>query len=165
MIFLQLKEQLNLLSDLLSTIEDEHYLFPIVHLDNATIGQHTRHIIELLNCALEGKKTGVVDYINRVRDLSIEKNRRLALGMLRQLSGLLHEEDVALSLIAGEDCKSEIVKVKTTFHREIVYNTEHTVHHMALIKVAMLELNLPITDHRFGYASSTLQYKASLSNT
>ena len=51
-------------------------------------------------------------------------------------------------------------KVSTTYFREIVYNTEHTIHHLALIKVALLEMNLQLVDENFGMAYSTLKFKA-----
>jgi len=54
------------------------------------------------------------------------------------------------------------VKVDTTFNRELLYAIEHTVHHMAIIKIGML-LNYPnvTVPENFGVAESTIQYKTS----
>jgi hypothetical protein len=51
-------------------------------------------------------------------------------------------------------------KVSTTYHREIVYNTEHIIHHLALIKVALIEMKLNIVDENFGMAYATIKYNA-----
>ncbi len=163
LIFSELKEQLMQLSEVLSKIEDEQYVRPIVHLGGSTIGQHTRHIIELLNCALKGKSEGVVDYVNRTRDLSLENDRSKALASIALLTPMLKGEDVSLNLITTLQNDAEQSMVQTTFFREIVYNAEHATHHLALIKVALIEMELQIFDDRFGYAYSTLQYKASFS--
>ena len=53
-------------------------------------------------------------------------------------------------------------EVFTTYYREIVYNTEHTVHHLALIKVALIEMKLNIVDKKFGMAGSTIKYKRAM---
>jgi len=162
MIFLQLQEQLQQLNGTLSQIDDQAYCSPVHHLGGATIGQHTRHIIELLNCALEGKKTGTVDYINRLRDLSLENDRKKAMAVLDQLIASVHGDDETLHFNATSTNTANKTIVSTTFYREIVYNTEHTTHHLALIKVALIELKLFVFNESFGFADATLQYKASL---
>jgi len=162
MIFQQLEEQLMQLSNVLSKIDDKQYCRPIVHLGGSTIGQHTRHIIELLNCALVGKRIGSVDYINRSRDLSLENDRDKALVVLEHLCASLQGEDDSLQFVTSDTNESAGTNVQTTFFREIVYNTEHATHHLALIKVALIEMELQIFVDSFGYAYSTLQYKAKL---
>ena len=162
MIFIQLQEQLQQLSATLSQIDDQPYCTPVKHLSGATIGQHTRHIIELLNCALEGKKTGTIDYINRLRDLTLESDRKKAMAVLNELITMVDGDDETLYFNAGSTSAANKTIVTTTFYREIVYNTEHTTHHLALIKVALIELNLFVFNENFGVADSTIQYKASL---
>ena len=48
--------------------------------------------------------------------------------------------------------------VRTTYFREIVYNTEHAIHHLALIRVALREMKLDIVGDEFGMAYSTIKY-------
>lgn len=163
MIFLQIKEQLQMLNDVLLKLDDEQFIQPIKHLNGATVGQHSRHIIELLNCALQAKKTGVVDYVNRTRNLLLETDRSLAVQLLQQLLLLEETEDSRLVLqtnVAPAD--TDTTCVSTTFYREIVYNTEHITHHLALIKVALIELDIHINNPSFGYAYATLQYQQQL---
>jgi hypothetical protein len=162
MIFKQLIQQLNYLSALVAKLDDRQYTLKIEHLGKASIGGHTRHIIELLQCVLNGYVSGEVDYINRVRDLSIEKDRNLAINTIVEIKNSLNKQDRYLSL-ATEDIDGGISsKIVTTYFREVVYNTEHTIHHLALIKVALLEMKLDLVCENFGMAYSTLKFKATL---
>jgi hypothetical protein len=158
MIFLQLKQQLNALNDLISKLNDVQYSQKIAHLGNASIGGHTRHIIELLLCATDGFSSGEVDYINRKRNMELENSRMIAQNSIQSLSIKISKTDKKLELII-EDGENV---VNTTYYREIVYNTEHTIHHLALIKVALIEMNLDLVDENFGMAYSTIRFKASL---
>jgi hypothetical protein len=50
------------LSETLHQLQDEEYSQPSRILFDATIGQHTRHIIELFLCLEQGYESGVVNY-------------------------------------------------------------------------------------------------------
>jgi hypothetical protein len=158
MIFIQLSEQLQSLTKLLLSLDNEQYNKKIEHLGNASIGGHTRHIIELLQCAINGYQSGEVDYVNRSRNILLETDRAFAQLTLRQLDDTVRLSDKELALITEQ----KSLNVTTTYFREIVYNTEHTIHHLALIKVAIIEMKLKIVDNNFGMAYSTIKYKASL---
>lgn len=162
MIFLQLKQQLNALSDLISELNDEQYSQKIAHLGNASIGGHTRHIIELLLCAIDGFSTGTVDYINRKRNMELENSRITAQNSIQRLIAKISKTDKKLVLFMEEEENIIGNIVTTTYYREIIYNTEHTIHHLALIKVALIEMNLDLVDENFGMAYSTIRFKASL---
>ena len=163
MIFLQLSQQLQSLSNLLLNLTDEQFNKKVPHLGNSSIGGHTRHVIELLQCAMDGYSTGVVDYVNRKRDLLLETDRQLALSVLKQMDALMKMPDRHLNLVVEQiDSAMELTNVATSYYREVVYNTEHTIHHLALIKVAIIDMKLDIIDHDFGMAYSTIKYKASL---
>lgn len=162
MIFLQINQQLEALYNLINGLSDDHYCYHSTHLAQSSIGQHTRHIIELMQCAIDGRASGTVDYINRSRNLDLQCDRHLALDTIRSLQNKLVSEDRMLSMVIDKsiDVPSQIVS--TTYYREIVYNTEHTIHHLALIKVALIELNLDLVDDNFGMAYATIQYKSQL---
>lgn len=162
MIFIQLKEQLESLKNLLLNLSIEQYKYPSKHLGNATIGGHTRHIIELLQCAVSANKTGMpVDYVNRKRDLNLEYNLALAREVLMDLTDNCESEDSPLQIKTDQSN----VLVNSSYHREILYNLEHIIHHFALIKVALIEQNIPLTNENFGIAYSTISYKKSLANS
>jgi len=155
MIFCQLTGQLHSLSKLLVLLNNKQYNQKVIHLGNASIGGHTRHIIELLKCVLDGYYTGTVDYINRQRNLSLETDRKLALQQLHLISLQIIQPDKQMHLVTESDA---VNFVSTSFYREVVYNAEHTVHHLALIKVALREMNLNFTGDDFGMAPSTIRY-------
>ena len=160
MIFLQLTEQLALLKALLLQLNKEQFNKKIIYLGNASIGGHTRHIIELLQCVMNGYDNGIVDYVNRVRDLSLETNSLPAIKKLDQLIATIIQPDKQLLLVTDCNAEAKTNFAGTTFYREIIYNTEHTIHHLALIRVALREMELPVVDDNFGMAHSTTKFLA-----
>jgi hypothetical protein len=163
MVFIQLAGQLNSLSNLLILLNDRQYIETSDFLGGASIGGHTRHIIELLKCATDGYHSGHVDYLNRVRNLSLETNRIMAIQELENLQNQMIRKDKALMLEIERDESGLEVTVNTTYFRELVYNTEHTIHHLALIRVALREMKLDIVGEDFGVAHSTIRYRMSQS--
>jgi len=162
-IFFQLSQQLQYLSKLLAAINYEQYTQKIEHLGNSTIGSHTRHIIELLQCAINGYRMAEIDYINRCRNLQLETDMMLAQSTIQQIQNEVNKTDKQLRLVVDKlEDESEPLPVITTYFREILYNSEHIIHHLALIKVAIIEMKLPIVEEHFGMAYSTIHYKASL---
>lgn len=165
MILTQLSHQLNSLNGLIGKLTNEQYQQKIQHLSNVSIGEHTRHIIELLQCAITGYRTGEVDYVNRQRNPELENNTHAAVAELQRLLSEMGREDKQLSITVEHRSVTGHLPVFTTYFREIIYNTEHAVHHLALIKVALLEMKLDLVNSNFGMAESTIKYKASLSIT
>ena len=159
MIFKQLTQQLESLRSLIYSLSDVQYTINISHLTNTSIGAHTRHIIELLKCAIDGYTDGEIDYINRKRNLSLETDRALAIGTLQELENDITKADKSLLMVTEKSDNIFEIIVTTTYFREIVYNTEHAIHHLALIKVGLIELNLNMVSPEFGMAYSTIKYK------
>ncbi len=162
MIFQQLSEQLQALVHLILKLSPEEYTQKIAHLGNVSIGSHTRHIIELLQCTLKGYDTRQIDYFNRVRNLELENNQTFAIHTLQAVQIEINRPDKYLSMLAEEEESSEALGVMTTYFREIVYNTEHTIHHLALIRVALIEMDLDLVADEFGMAYSTIKFKNTL---
>lgn len=157
-ILLQLNHQLNHLKALLRKLNIEQYTYKSKYLANATIGGHTRHIIELLQCAVNGYSNNFIDYVNRSRNLVLEYDMNEALLAMEKLSSIAHLSDKAVTLFCEDD-----TTIITTFYRELVYNVEHIIHHLALIKVSLVELEaVYLIDENFGYAYSTITYKQQL---
>jgi hypothetical protein len=146
-------------------LNDKQYNQKIAFLGNASIGGHTRHIIELLKCATDGYHTGTVDYLNRVRNLAIEADKSAAMQELSLMANQLIQPDKKMKLIIESGEESVANYVTTTYFREIVYNAEHAIHHLALIRVALRELKLEIVGDDFGMAYSTIKYLATQNKT
>jgi hypothetical protein len=148
------------LSASLEQLTDSQYTHASVTLSNATIGQHVRHIIEMYTCLEEGYECGIVNYEHRKRDANIEKEKSLALALLTKIVEGLHKENKTLVLKAAYNISSdEVIDFDTNYYREIAYNLEHTIHHMALIKVGIREISDISIPEGFGVASSTIKFR------
>ncbi len=127
---------------------------------NASIGQHVRHIIELYIELNNGYENGVVNYELRKRSIQIETDRLFASDQLGILAKSLNKVDKLLLLETDYSLNNlSTIQVQTNYFRELIYNLEHTVHHMALIRVALLSFNLIKVADDFGIAISTIKYK------
>jgi hypothetical protein len=146
------------LSQSLSQLNNEQYTRPSVILFNATIGQHVRHIIELFTCLETGYETGVVNYEKRKRDHLIENDKELASILLQRIYANLDRPNKNLLLQSGfDEHSSETVITVTNYHREIIYNLEHAVHHMAMIRIGINEVSSIKVSAEFGVATSTIK--------
>jgi hypothetical protein len=161
---MQLKHPiLHLLSQLQQVLErltDAQYTTPVDVLSKATIGQHVRHVVEFFLELNKGYLLGTVNYDERKRDLLIETNRQVAIRMIAEISHSVSRPDKELLLIAdlAADGEEPLI-VSTNYFRELIYNLEHTVHHMALLRVGIGSVSGIILPERFGVALSTLQYR------
>ena len=125
-------------------------------LGGASIGQHIRHIIELVQGMVQGYAKGVIHYDERKRDERIECDGHFARGQVLELMESVCLPDKELLLKQSLDG----AMIRTFYSREVLYNTEHAIHHMALIRVALREMDLDVVDEDFGLASSTIEYKS-----
>jgi hypothetical protein len=87
----------------------------------------------------------------------------LAISIINKILQEVKMPEKELSLFVQQLDDLKACTVNTTFFREIVYNTEHAIHHLALIKVALIEMKLDIVEPDFGVAYSTILYKSSAS--
>ena len=148
------------LSGSLSQLSPPQYSQPCTTLFSNTIGQHVRHIIELFQCLENGYESGVVNYEKRKRDVLIETDKELATQLLIDLHRVLNKPNKLLTLEACyDDHINEAIAIETNYYREIAYNLEHTIHHMALIRVGITEISTIQLPDDFGVASSTIKYR------
>lgn len=148
------------LSASLDQLSQQEYVQPCKTLFSNTIGQHVRHIIELFQCLENGYESGVVNYEKRKRDIEIETNKDFANSLLQKIYAGLSRSNKELILEAAYDEHSiEAINISTNYYREIAYNLEHTIHHMALIRVGINEVSSIELPEDFGVASSTVKYR------
>ena len=127
---------------------------------NATVGQHVRHVIELFICLDKGYESGTVNYEKRKRDYRIETDIVFTRTLFLQVYALLSKPNKPLLLEGNyHENPDEPVVIETNYYRELVYNLEHTVHHMALIRVGINEVSSVMLPDTFGVASSTIKYR------
>lgn len=148
------------LSSSLDQLSGQEYIQPCSNLSNNTIGQHVRHIIELFQCLEKGYDEGLVNYEKRKRDIAIETDKNLAASLLKEVYDQLDRPDKEMILEACyDDLAAEAIKIPTNYYREVAYNLEHTIHHMALIRVGIREVSTIELPADFGVASSTIKYR------
>lgn len=148
------------LSSSLDQLSGQEYIQPCNNLSNNTIGQHVRHIIELFQCLEKGYDEGLVNYEKRKRDIAIETDKVLAASLLKEVYNQLDRPDKEMILEASyDDLAAEAIKIPTNYYREVAYNLEHTIHHMALIRVGIREVSSIELPADFGVASSTVKYR------
>lgn len=127
---------------------------------NASIGQHVRHIIELFMELNTGYEAGVVNYENRKRDRRTETDLAFATALLIDIEAALEKPDKILVLEAGFDGgKETVIQLHTSYYRELAYNIEHSIHHLAMIRVAINQLATIPVDENFGIAAATIKYR------
>lgn len=152
-VFIQLTDTLNLLTN-------DEYMRPSRVLFGATIGQHVRHIIELFQCLELGYEAGVVNYEKRKRDIRIETDKQLAVSLLKEVYETIDRPDKDILLEAEDYSDTAMpVEIQSNYYREIAYNLEHTIHHMALIRVGVNEVSLVQLPQEFGMAFSTIKHQ------
>jgi uncharacterized damage-inducible protein DinB len=152
------------LADLIHQIRPDDFARPVESLSNSTIGQHLRHTLEFFLCFQKGYEHGTVNYDKRAHDKLIESDKFIALSAISQIHDFVDQlQDKKLALEVGYDLvKEDFETIQTTATRELVYNIEHAVHHMAIIKIGVREVANYITlPHDFGIAASTVRYHES----
>jgi len=154
---------LDQLFDVVEQIGDEDFVRPSYSLAQASVGQHFRHTIEFFLCLEEGFSSGKVNYDNRAHDCNLETSRKATMKVIESVKQFVNsnhenrdmELEVNYSVFNGEG-----FNVKSTYFRELIYNIEHAVHHMALIKIGLSEIvpdvSLPAD---FGISNSTIRYR------
>ncbi len=155
-----LRHQLSSLRDLLEQLDNASYCYVSKWLSEATIGQHVRHVIELVQCLEAGYEAGVVNYDERKRDKKIETDKHYAIEAVNNLLASVNRHDKDIHVNGCYDANKDVLTtVISTYNRELVYNIEHAVHHMALIKVGLKELDIDLINEEFGVGYATVQYR------
>lgn len=153
---------LDQVESVISQIKNEDYTKPVDVFNNSTIGQHFRHTLEFFQCLKDGYEMGVVSYDKRKHDKSIETDKQLALAFISKAKAFISKCDMSKPLrlevnYTIED--TEDIIIDSNMGREVTYNIEHAIHHMAIIKIG-LQVLCPYVKLPFGFgvAISTLRY-------
>jgi len=157
MLIVSINNSLNDLIDLLGQITNSEYSKPCAALSNSTIGEHSRHIIEMFQCLENNYDLGIVNYDKRDRNVLIQTDTQHAIkkiGLIQNSLGRENKEIELQQIIDGEE-----ILVESNYLRELLYNLEHCIHHQALIKVAVLQSPSILVGNNFGVARSTIEYR------
>lgn len=144
---------------LLESIEDAAFVTGPAPLPSHKAGSHFRHVLEFYECFLTGVATGTVDYDARHRNETLEHDRKAACEKALWIARHLH------ALATRDDRQPLEVRVeggdgflRSSVGRELQVLASHTIHHFALISIA-LRLHGVAVDAKFGMSPSTLQFQ------
>jgi len=151
------------LSHAIRQLGQEEFTHPSAALSGSSVGQHLRHTLEFFICLEQGCGCGVVNYDKRAHDKLIETDKEVALLAIDHIRQFIRcqKEDKPLLLEVVYDLSScENLAVQTNYFRELIYNIEHAVHHMAIMKIGIREVAPHVlVVPGFGVAASTLRYR------
>jgi uncharacterized damage-inducible protein DinB len=156
-LFEETKVVLVQLIESLNKLNYDEYTHKIEPLNNSSIGEHVRHIIELFQQLEVGYNTGVLNYDARKRDVLIQQNLDFAIESIAKIVESITKENKKIQLITllAEDENL----IETNYYRELMYNLEHCIHHQALLKIGFNYLGIDKLPEDYGVAKSTLIYR------
>ena len=153
------KKQLFELKSILNQVKDSDYSKNLMVLENGTIGRHVRHVLEFYECLFISNSGDTVCYDDRKRNLLLEENVRFALDYIDEIIDRIEMVDINKRLLLKSKYEQAEILMESSLFREITYNIEHTVHHLAIIRIAISsELEYIDLSSTFGYADSTVQF-------
>ena len=153
------------LTDVVQQMDEKDFCRPSEILSKSTIGEHLRHTVEFFICLEQGFDKGLVNYDKRQHDKLIESDKFIALAAIDRIHKFVsqqHQDQTLLLEVGYERDSDDFLTIATNYQRELTYNIEHAVHHMAIMKIGIREVaayvKLPAD---FGIAASTIRYKES----
>jgi hypothetical protein len=141
-----IKSQLEILKqgeNLLRDITEDQFTWKSTEHSFNSIGKHFRHIIDHYQSLREATLTGILDYDHRSRGCDIESNPESALNAWLEISHWMEElpeEKLGMPMQLSTEIsihEETVRKVDTCLERELIYLGNHTVHHFAVISLAM----------------------------
>ena len=157
---------LNQISELANQLSDAEYGAELDLLSGNSIGKHVRHIVEFFELLVSGAEKGLINYDKRSHAPIYETDTSKTLAKIKELSQRLdafpNGKEVILE-VSYTDSDSDAVRIKSSIERELAYNIEHAIHHMAIIKIAVQTVfpNVKLAQN-FGVAYSTVRYQKSV---
>ncbi len=158
-------ENLISLQVLLRSLNEQEYQQKCPSVFGASIGQHYRHILEFYQVLLSGFNNGRVNYDLRNRNTSLETSISAAEEAIVSICTQLQEINYNSALILEGNYNNEkegeaySLRVESNIYRELLYCLDHSIHHQALIKVALQSLGLlHLAEEGFGVAPATIRH-------
>lgn len=158
-------QNLNEIKNLCEQLDPKKYSKSLEILSGSSLGQHIRHIVELYQAIPKSEFSDNINYDQRGRNLEIETNPLVAALEIQHILEFLESitQDKPLTLVGdyGMDMDATIY-IKSSLFRELAYNLDHAIHHQALIKIGLNQLDLAsLISSNFGIAPSTIRFRNS----
>ncbi|MFT6716584.1 MAG: hypothetical protein ACJA0Q_001228 [Saprospiraceae bacterium] len=153
---------LNNYKSFIANMANKDFCAETLVLSGSSIGQHLRHVLEFYLCLFSGIEKGEVCYDERKRDLLLETDKGYAVQtidkIIHTLCTITTNAPIKLKASLSSD-NNDFKLINSSIYRELVYCFDHSVHHQALIKIGLKELNCEDIDQTFGVAPSTIKYR------
>lgn len=148
------------MKSILLQFDDSSFQQELKIISNASVGKHFRHIIEFYTCFLNAQKSYCICYDDRQRNHTLENSVVESLNTLNHLKSEIERLDLDKTINLKQNYYGENFILKTTNYRELIYCFDHSIHHFALIKIA-IETHFPTIKipTNFGIASSTIAFQ------
>lgn len=154
------------LKTLLLVLNQKEYSTNYSIILGASIGQHVRHILEFYKAIFDHSEGNQVCYDKRKRDVLLENSLPAAFEYIEDLLHALH----GFNLCADVQLRTEIISsrssnpieksIDSNLSRELIYAVDHSIHHMAIIRIAVnYHLCHIKMENDFGVAPSTVAYR------
>ena len=151
-------EALEECKNVLRQLSDSKYSEKVDALSNASIGEHVRHFIEFYRCLISQSLSGRINYGLRKRDKAVQNDPIEAIKAIEEIQSAIAGLNLndPLDLI---DHSNGSLKIQTNMGRELQYNFEHTIHHLAIVGIGLklIAPNIRISSY-FGVAPSTIAH-------
>ena len=151
------REQLQELAAVIAQLSEADFTTALPLLDQATLGKHVRHTLEFHQCFLTREQSFCYD--DRMRNPLLEQAPEEALKHIDWLMDRLRF--VQLDRIISMEVRYGTARfeVTTSVQRELAFLIEHTVHHNAILRMALCASFPHIRfEPEFGYADSTIRF-------
>lgn len=154
----------NQLRSVLYGLPEVDYRRSLEILSGSSVGQHVRHILEFYQCLEEGYDSAEVNYDARKRNLQMEQSPGYSIQKLEEFEFFIKSADSQKSLVLfysyDEIEVQEVQSIISSLDRELLYNLEHAIHHMAIIKIGIKSIHPDFMfPENFGVASSTVRHQ------
>lgn len=141
-------------------LKPEDYALNINLLKGNSIGKHVRHILDLFECLIHSSENGILSYDSRKRCPETESDKEFVLEKIQIIIDKLDNLNLNQKIILQQNLSNSICEINSTIERELLYNIEHCVHHLAIIRIGIDNnfdyVKLP---ENFGVAYSTISHR------
>jgi len=125
------------------------------------LGKHIRHIVDHVLAFKAAQASGLLDYDRRNRGSDIETDWTAARQFLDSVREWLSQGEgqcVPLRVKSEIDCQASVSELfESNSDRELLYLINHTIHHIAFMRLLMEQEGYQLPEH-IGLAPSTASY-------
>lgn len=128
------------------------------------IGSHIRHVTDHFTALLKLSDSDTIDYNSRSRNSPTETDiayaREHVADIMQSLENAVFGDRTVVCVSEVDVTETKSAEFKSTADREALWVFNHTIHHIALIKILAEQSGIRF-DHRLGLAPATASFERS----